>query len=88
MDGKWPLGELKPSVEVDVLPSHRGDLLDQLATLDIATHFSIGQQAREEGGIVVDDAVGDQAAALIPDFLLLFVFEAQLTEVGIGDGPA
>ena len=40
---------------------------------------------REEGGVVIDDAVGDQSAALGPEVLLVFCPKSQLSIVGIGD---
>ena len=36
----------------------------------------------------MDDAVGNQAATLIPEMLFIFSFEAKLPEVGVGYGSA
>ena len=43
------------------------------------------EQLGEERGVVKDDAVGDQSAALRPEVLLVFGPKAQLSIVGIGD---
>lgn len=43
------------------------------------------EQLGEERGVVKDDAVGDQSAALRPEVLLVFGPKAQLSIVGIED---
>jgi hypothetical protein len=56
--------------------------------LRIATRFSIGQQEREESGVVIDDAIGKQTAALVPQLLFPFRLETELAEIGVGNGSA
>lgn len=46
------------------------------------------EQVREDRSVVANNAVGDQAAAFAPDLLIIFGLEAQLAEIGIGDGSA
>ena len=43
------------------------------------------EQLGKERGVVKDDAVGDQSAALRTEVLLVFGPKAQLSIVGIGD---
>jgi len=45
----------------------------------------VREQLGEERGVVKDDAVGDQSAALRPEVLFVFGPMAQLSIVGIGD---
>ena len=46
------------------------------------------EQSGEDGGVVKDDAIGDQAAAFGPDILFIRCFEAKLAEAGKGDGSS
>ena len=46
------------------------------------------KQTGEDRGVVADNAVGDKAATFAPDLLLIFGLEAQLSEIGIGNGAA
>ena len=43
----------------------------------------VREQLGEERGVVKDDAVGDQSAALRPEVLLVFGPKAQLSIVGV-----
>jgi len=47
----------------------------------------VSQQVREDRGVVRDDAIGKQPAALAPQVLFIFRPESQLAEVGVRDGP-
>ena len=42
------------------------------------------QETGQDGGVVKDDAVGDQAAAFRPQVLFIFGLEAELAEAGEG----
>ncbi len=44
------------------------------------------EQLGEQGGIVENDAVGNQPTALAPELLVRLRFEAQLAEVGVVSG--
>ena len=45
------------------------------------------EKGREDRQVVVDDAVSNQATALIPQVLFILGFEAQLAEIGIAHRP-
>ena len=53
--------------------------------MHVAPALLVREQLGEERGVVKDDAVGDQSAALRPEVLLVFGPKAQLSIVGIGD---
>lgn len=53
--------------QVDVLPSHRGDFLQQRERFAVALPAVPLQQRREQDRVVGDDDVGDQPAALVAD---------------------
>ena len=53
--------------------------------LHVAPALLVREQLGEERGVVKDDAVRDQSAALRPEVLLVFGPKAQLSIVGIGD---
>ena len=84
----WPFGEPIPTVEVHMLPCDGRNLFERLCAGRIAAGLFMGQEFGENGGVKVDNAVSEQAAALIPNLLLLFTPKAQFAEVRIGDGPA
>ena len=52
--------------QVDVRPSHRGYPCQHGGSVLVARLFPAGQQARNEAGVVIDDAVGEQPAAFVP----------------------
>ena len=52
-------------VQVDVAPRHRRNLLDQCQGSRVTAHLVLGEQPRQDGGVVVDDGVCDQSRALI-----------------------
>ena len=52
---------------MDMLPSYRRDLLQQHDRFLIALGTVSFQQGREQDGVVGDDDVGDQPAALVAD---------------------
>ena len=70
------LGELIPAVKVHVLPRDGRNLFQRLRAGRVATGLFMGQEFGEDGGVKVDDAVGQQAAALVPDLLVLLAQEA------------
>jgi hypothetical protein len=85
IDGLGPLGERVSAMEVHMLPGCQGDLLECGRPRRIAHGLFVRQKLGEQGGVVVDAAVCEEAAALAPDLLFLFALEAELAEVGIGD---
>lgn len=66
-----------------MLPSNRRNLLEEGGCLGITVALFAFQQRRQDRGIVVNDAVGNQTATFIPDLLFVFGFEAQLAKVGM-----
>ena len=76
------------AVPIDVLPGHRRHSRQQRHAFHIPPRFFEGQQTGEETGIIIDDAVGEEATAFPPELLVVFGAEAQLAEIGIGDGAA
>lgn len=71
-----------------MLPGDGRDSFEPVSVLKAARFFFVSHQFRQKGDVVVDDAVGNQAATFVPDMLLVFSFEAQLSEVGKGYGAA
>src|SRR3954452_6276624 len=55
------------SKQVDVLPSHRGDLPQQRKRFSIVAPLIPLQQRREQNRVVGDDDIGDQPATLVAD---------------------
>ena len=53
--------------------------------MHVALALLVREELGEERGVVKDDAVGDQSAALRPEVLLVFGPKAQLSIVGIRD---
>src|ERR1035438_3036786 len=78
--------ELIAPLEIEMLPRDRGDLLGCLRTLRIPASFLVLQEPGKDRGVVKDGAVGDQAAAFRPEFLLVLGLEAKLAEPGVRDG--
>jgi hypothetical protein len=62
-----------------VLPGDRGNLFHLGRPLHVAPALLVREQLGEERGVVKDDAVGDQSAALRPEVLLVFGPKAQLS---------
>lgn len=84
----WRFPELVAAREVDVLPGHGRYLLEAGDGQAVALLFAALDQLRDEAGVVVDDAVGDESAAFAPKFLLDFAPKAQPAEVGERHRPA
>ena len=54
------------SLKVDVVPCHGGGLLDDLQARGVPLVFKAGQELAEDAGVEVNDGIGDQARAFIP----------------------
>ena len=80
--------ELEPTVKINVLPGDGGNPFRGLGASGVAGSFLVLQEPRQDGGVVKDDAVGDQAAAFRPQLLLILQLEAELAETGVGDRSA
>jgi hypothetical protein len=63
---------------VDVAPGNGRDALEDPDGVEVVGRRLLLVNAGEEQGGVVDDGVGDQTGAFIPDLLLGFVFDAEL----------
>jgi len=68
-------------MKIDMLPCDWRDLLEQFSTVAIASFFFVREETGQDVGVIVDDTVGNQAAALIPELLFIFGSEAQLPKV-------
>ena len=81
-------------VQKDVAPRRRRHLFDKRQHLRVAARLALREQPRQDGGVVVDDGVGDQPCALVADFdfdvgpasqfLLAAIFERILTVILAG----
>jgi hypothetical protein len=76
------------AVEVDVLPGHRGDALEDLGGGQVAAKLQFGQRFGQDQGVVVDHRVADQAGALVPDLLFMLGPDPEPAAVRVGDGTA
>ena len=52
-------------VQMDVAPRRRRHLLDQHQGFRVSARLVLREQPRQDGGVVVDDGVGDQPCALV-----------------------
>ena len=76
-------------VQVDVAPCRRRHLLDQRQGLRVSARLVLRQQPRQDGGVVVDDRVGDQPRALVADLDFEVGPSGQfLLAADLGDGRA
>ena len=80
------LQELIATVEIDVPPGDGRYVFDCVSASHIAGSLLMFQEPGKNGGVVKNDAVGNQAAAFRPEILLILGFEAKLAEAGEGDG--
>ena len=55
-------------MQQDVPAGCRQNLRDQRHCLGLAAFLDLPQQSRQDGRVVVDDCIGDQACALVADF--------------------
>ena len=86
VDGLRCFTELIAAVEIDMLPGDRGHPDETGGAGRVAAAFLVSQQMREDGGVVRDDAIGEQPTALAPQVLFIFRPEPQLAEIGVRDG--
>jgi hypothetical protein len=84
--GRFP--EFVTTVEINVLPGDRRGPANPVCPPFVATAMGMIQKTGQDGGVVEDNAVGNQAAALAPNLLFVFGFKTQLPEIGIGNGSA
>ena len=56
------------AAHMDMPPSHGRYLLDQDQDSRTRVRPVLGEQSRQDGGVVIDDCVGDQPGALVADF--------------------
>ena len=76
-------------VQVDVAPRRRRHLLDQRHGFRVAARLVLREQPRQDGGVVVDDRVGDQPRALVADLDFDVGPAGQfLLAANLGDGRA
>ena len=61
-----------------MLPCNRRDLLEHFSTLVVTIFLFVRKQIRQDSSVIVDDTVGNQTAAFIPELLFIFGSEAQL----------
>ena len=54
-------------VQMEVTPRRRRDFFDHGEGFRIAILLAPDEQSRQDGGVVIDDGVGDQPRALIAD---------------------
>ena len=82
------LVELKAANQIDMPPSDRGSVLDNLDRLLIAAGLLLREYARGDHGVVVDHRVGDEPRALVPNLLLSLGTDAQFSRVHVSDGAS
>jgi hypothetical protein len=71
-----------------MLPGHGRDLREQYGASGIAQPRLVRMQVRQNRGVKINDAVGDEPTAFLPELLFIFRLKAQLPEVRVGDRPA
>jgi hypothetical protein len=71
-----------------MLPGHGRDLRQQRGAGGVTQTFFVGKQVGQNRGVIINDAVGNQPTAFLPELLFKFRLEAELAEVGIGDRAA
>lgn len=76
VDVFWLFVEFVTTMEIDMLPCNWRDLLKQFNLLAVPSFFFVRKQTGQDGGVIVDDTVGNQAAALVPELLFIFGSEA------------
>ena len=84
----WGLGELVASTEIDMLPRYGGDLRQQRGAGGVTTPCFMREQVGQDRRIIVNDAVGNEPATLLPQLLVIFRLEAELSEIGVGHRAA
>lgn len=70
-----------------MLPGYGRSASKPLGHIKITLLLLDFQELGKEGNVVVDDAVGDESAALIPYMLVMFRLEAELSKIGEGNSP-
>ena len=77
------------AIQVDMTPRCRRDLPDQSQGFCILARLILGEQPRQDGGVVVDDRVRDQLSALVADLDLDIGPPREfLLAADLGDGRA
>lgn len=77
--------EIKRADQVDVLPRIGRNLFDDLGGDVVSGGLLLCVHTREQQRVIIDDRVGDQARALVPDLLLGLRLDAELPGVDVGD---
>ena len=82
--------ELIASTEINMLPRYGRDLRQQRSASGVTTPCLMHEQVGQDGRIIVivDDAVGNEPAALLPHLLVIFRLETELSEVSVGHRAA
>ena len=80
--------ELVAPVEVDVLPSHGRDALEDFGGDQFAAALQLRESFGQDQCVVVNHCVADQPGALVPNLLLMLGVYAAAAAVSTGDGPA
>lgn len=71
-----------------MLPGDGRDVPADLERLQVAGGLLLRVDPRQQRGVVVDDRVGDQPRARVPDLLFGFRLHPELAGIDVGDSAA
>jgi len=71
-----------------MLPGHGRDLRQQRGAGGVTQTSFVGEQVGQNRAVVINEAVGNQPTAFLPELLFVFRLEAELAKVGVGHRTA